>query len=52
MRLAEVKTAIEREDEPAPLYSDLQPQARSGKINPRGMVDVDAIIRQTLKEAV
>lgn len=52
MRLAEVKTAIEREDEPAPLYSDLQPRARSGKISPRGMVDVDAIIRQALKEAV
>ena len=52
MRLAEVKTAIEREDKPAPLYSDLQPHARSEKINRRGMVDVDAIIRQPLQEAV
>ena len=52
MRLAEVKTAIERDDEPAPLYSDLQTHARSGKINRRGMVDVDAIIRRPLKEAV
>lgn len=52
MRLAEVTTAIERDDKPAPLYSDLQPIARSGKINRRGMVDVDAIIRRPLTEAV
>lgn len=52
MRLAEVKTAIERDDELAPLYSDLQPHARSEKINRRGMVDVDAIIRRPLKEAI
>lgn len=52
MRLAEVKTAIEQEDEPAPLYSDIQPHASSGKINRRGVVDVDEIIRRPLKEAV
>ena len=52
MRLAEVKTAIEKAHEPAPLYSDLQPHARSGTSSRRGMVDVDAIIRRPLKEAV
>ena len=52
MRLAEVKAAFEQDDEPAPVCSDLQTHARSGKINRRGMVDVDAIIRRPLKEAV
>ena len=52
MRLSEVKTAIEQADEPAPLCSDLRPNARSGPVSRRGMVDVDAIIRQPLKEAV
>ena len=52
MRLTEVKTTIEKADDPAPLYSDLQPHARSGPNSRRGMVDVDAIIRRPLKEAV
>ena len=52
MRLAEVKTAIEKTDEPAPFYFDSQPHARSGTNNRRGMVDVDAIMRRPLKEAV
>ena len=52
MRLAEVRTGMEREDVPVPLYSDLQPLAKPGKINRRGMVDVDAIIRYPMKETV
>lgn len=41
MRLDEVKTAIEQESEPAPQ-----------KINRRGLIDVDAIMRRPLKEDV
>ncbi len=52
IRLAEVETAIEQMDEPAPLYSDLQANVGSGAIGRRGMVDVDATIRQSLKEVV
>ena len=52
MRLTEIKTAIEKPDEPAPLYSEFQPHARSGPNNRRGLVDVDAIIRRPLKETV
>ena len=52
LRLAEVATAIENKHELAPLYSDLQPGAKSVPGGRRGMVDVDVIIRQPLKEAV
>ena len=44
-RLAEVETAL-RNNEPAPpLFSALQPAARAGQPNRKGMVDVDEVIR-------
>lgn len=44
-RLAEVETAM-RNNEPAPpLFSALQPGARAGQPNRKGMVDVDEVIR-------
>ena len=52
LRLAEVETAIRNKKEPAPLYSDLQPRAKPVSTGRRGMVDVDAIIRPPLREAV
>ena len=52
LRLAEVEKAMEKSVEPAPLYSDLQPQARPNSVARGGMVDVDVIIRQSLVEVV
>jgi site-specific DNA-methyltransferase (adenine-specific)/modification methylase len=44
-RLAEVEAAL-RNNEPAPpLFSALQPGARAGQPNRKGMVDVDEVIR-------
>jgi len=43
-RLKEVEEAMRRGEPPAPLYSALQPGARAGQPNKRGMVDVDAAL--------
>lgn len=48
-RLAEVEAAIKAKTPAPPLYSALQPAARSGQPNRRGMVDVDAVIRDSEK---
>ena len=50
MRLAEVQVAVEKNGTVAPLYSDFQPHARPSPIGRRGMVDVDAVIREPLRE--
>ncbi len=49
-RLSEVETAVENNETPAPLSSDLQTHARSSQIGRRGMVDVDAIVHQPLRK--
>ena len=51
-RLEEVHKSINETAEPPPLYSDLQPTAKSFPAGKRGMVDVDAIIRQPVQDAV
>lgn len=48
-RLAEVEAAIKAKTPAPPLYSALQPAARAGQPNRRGMVDVDAVIRDSEK---
>lgn len=49
-RLAEVEATIKAKQTPPPLFSELQPAARAGQPNRKGMVDVDAtIIRQSQK---
>ena len=48
-RLAEVEAAIKANTPAPPLYSALQPAARAGQPNRRGMVDVDAVIRDSEK---
>lgn len=49
-RLAEVEASIERKEPPPPLFSALQPNARAGQPNRKGMVDVDEVVRQPQKE--
>lgn len=51
-RLAEVDLAIRAKEPPLPLFSALQPAARAGQSNRRGMVDVDAVIRDNEREVV
>ncbi len=48
-RLTEVEAAIKAKTPAPPLYSALQPAARAGQPNRRGMVDVDAVIRDSEK---
>lgn len=48
-RLSEVETEIKAKTPAPPLYSALQPAARAGQPNRRGMVDVDAVIRDSEK---
>jgi site-specific DNA-methyltransferase (adenine-specific) len=45
-RLAEIKSAIDNKQPLEPIFSALQPVARAGQPNKRGMVDVDEVIRQ------
>lgn len=47
-RLKEVERALEDAEEPEPLYSALQPRPRPFSTGRRGLVDVDAVIRQTV----
>ncbi|TDB38511.1 MAG: site-specific DNA-methyltransferase [Actinobacteria bacterium] len=51
-RLAEVEHAMDNGEPPPPLFSALQPSARSGQANKRGMVDVDVVIREPQRQAV
>jgi site-specific DNA-methyltransferase (adenine-specific) len=51
-RLAEVADAMKSKEPPPPIFSALQPAARAGQPNRRGMVDVDEVIRQASKKAV
>lgn len=51
-RLAEVEELIKAKQLPPPLFSALQPTARAGQPNRRGMVDVDEVIREDQKHAV
>lgn len=45
-RLFEVEQAMKNNEMPDPLFSELQPAARAGQSNRRGMVDVDVVINQ------
>jgi len=51
-RLREVEEAMARCEEPAPLFSALQPSARPRNTNGRGMVEVDEVISRTQKVAM
>lgn len=51
-RLAEVEAAMKAKEPPAPLFSALQPAARAGQPNRRGMVDVDVVILDAKRQAV
>ncbi len=46
-RLAEVEAAMKNKQPAPPLFSSLQPAARAGQPNRRGMVDVDKVIRES-----
>ncbi len=51
-RLTEVEEALITKQPPPPLYSSLQPAARAGQPNRRGMVDVDRVLQESVREAV
>jgi|SRR6218665_865250 len=51
-RLAEVETAIRTSQPPPPLFSYLQPAARAGQPNRKGMVDVDEVILDKKKREI
>lgn len=51
-RLAAVEASMNRKEPPPPLFSALQPAARAGQPNRKGMVDVDEIVRQPQKEII
>lgn len=51
-RLAEVESSMKRKEPPPPLFSALQPNARAGQSNRKGMVDVDEVVRQSQKEII
>ena len=51
-RLAEVQEAMKSKQSPPPIFSALQPAARAGQPNRRGMVDVDEVIREAQKKAI
>lgn len=51
-RLAEVEASMKRKEPPPPLFSALQPNARAGQSNRKGMVDVDEVVRQSQKEII
>ena len=46
-RLAEAELSMTNTDLQVPLFSALQPSARSGQPNRRGMVEVDSVIRRS-----
>lgn len=49
-RLAEVEAAMKGKQLPPPLFSSLQPSPRVGQTSRKGMVDVDAVIRESEME--
>lgn len=51
-RLAEVEENMKMDVSPPPLFSALQPAARAGQPNRRGMVDVDVVISDTKRRVV
>ena len=51
-RLAEVEASIKKKQLPAPIFEALQPGARAGQANRRGMVDVDEVIKLPMRVAV
>ena len=51
-RLGEVERAMDEGESPPPLFSALQPSARAGQPNRKGMVDVDAVVREPQRQAV
>lgn len=51
-RLAEVEESMKAKRSPPPLFSALQPAARAGQPNRRGMVDVDMVIRDAARQAI
>ncbi len=51
-RLAEVEADMNAKQPPPPLFSALQPAARAGQPNRRGMVDVDAVLLEGERRAV
>ncbi|WP_300601963.1 site-specific DNA-methyltransferase [Niabella sp.] len=51
-RLAEVEDAIKNKQQTPALFSALQPSARAGQLNKRGMVDVNALINDESQIAV
>lgn len=51
-RLEEVEQSMIKKQPPPPLFSALQPAARAGQPNRRGMVDVDAVLLQPERCAV
>ena len=51
-RLLEVKNLFKARQPLPPLFSALQPAARAGQPNRRGMVDVDAVILDSERRAV
>lgn len=51
-RLAEVEAAIKKKQPPAPLFNALQPAARAGQPNKKGMVDVDDVVQELRRAAI
>ena len=51
-RLHEVEQSFKNNQPTPPLFSELQPSARSGQLNRKGMVDVDTLISTTSKIAI
>ncbi|MFN3703832.1 DNA-methyltransferase [Thermomonas sp.] len=49
-RLAEVEAAMKKNQSIPPLFSALQPAARAGQSNRRGMVDIDHVICNSQRE--
>ena len=52
LRLSEVEKTIKIMEPPTPLFSDLHDYTRSSSPNRKGIVDVDAVIRESQKEVV
>ncbi len=51
-RLTEVEESMNANEPPPPLFSALQPAARAGQPNRRGMVDVNLVIQEAERQAI
>ncbi|MGC3973223.1 MAG: DNA methyltransferase [Nitrospira sp.] len=51
-RLSEVEEAIKAKQLAPPIFSALQPSAKSGPLNAKGMVDINAVISANTKIAI